>query len=101
MRFAAFALLGFSSALIALPVPLPSRPAFGDKDVELPAGQLTMEIGKSEDYRAHVDASALTADLEASAFEVSKGGSFRSFDKSGPGKYGLHAHLGAGEIDLR
>ena len=67
----------------------------GDKDVELHAGQLTMEIGKPEDY-AHVDASVLTGDLEASAFDVSKGGLFRSFDKSGPGKYRLHAHVGAG-----
>jgi hypothetical protein len=72
----------------------------GDKDVELHAGQLTMEIGKPEDY-AHVDASVVTGDLEASAFDVSKGGLFRSFDKSGPGKYRLHAHVGAGEIDLR
>jgi hypothetical protein len=72
----------------------------GDKDVELHAGQLTMEIGKPEDY-AHVDASVLTGELEASAFDVSKGGLFRSFDKSGPGKYRLHAHVGAGEIDLR
>jgi hypothetical protein len=72
----------------------------GDKDVELHAGQLTMEIGKPEDY-AHVDASVLTGDLEASAFDVSKGGLFRSFNKSGPGKYRLHAHVGAGEIDLR
>jgi hypothetical protein len=72
----------------------------GDKDVELHAGQLTMEMGKVEDY-AHVDASVLTGDLEAAAFDVSKGGLFRSFDKSGPGKYRLHAHVGAGEIDLR
>jgi len=72
----------------------------GDKDVELHAGQLTMEIGKPEDY-AHVDASVLSGDLEASAFDVSKGGLFRSFDKSGPGKHRLHAHVGAGEIDLR
>jgi hypothetical protein len=72
----------------------------GDKDVELHAGQLTMEIGKAEDY-SQVDASVLTGDLEASAFDVSKGGLFRSFNKSGPGKYRLHAHVGAGEIDLR
>ena len=72
----------------------------GDKDVELHAGQLTMEMGKAEDY-AHVDASVLTGDLEASAFDISKGGLFRSFSKSGPGKHRLHAHVGAGEIDLR
>jgi hypothetical protein len=72
----------------------------GDKDVELHAGHLTMELGKPEDY-ARVDASVLTGDLEASAFDVSKGGLFRSFDRSGPGKYRVHAHVGAGQIELR
>jgi hypothetical protein len=72
----------------------------GDKDVELHAGELNMELGKPEDY-AHVDASVLTGDLEASAFDVSKGGLFRSFDRSGPGKYRVHAHVGAGQIELR
>lgn len=72
----------------------------GDKDVELHAGQLNMELGKPEDY-AHVDASVLSGDLEASAFDVSKGGLFRSFDRSGPGKYRVHAHVGAGQIELR
>ena len=26
---------------------------------------------------------------------------FRSFDQRGPGKYRLHAHVGAGQVDLR
>jgi hypothetical protein len=76
------------------------RDIIGDKRVELHFGQLTMEIGKPEDY-AHVEASVNSGDLEATAFDVSKGGLFRSFEKSGPGKYRLHAHVGAGELDLR
>jgi hypothetical protein len=72
----------------------------GDKNVELSFGQLNMEIGKPDDY-AHVDASVSSGDLEARAFDVSKGGLFRSFDHSGPGKYRLHAHVGAGQLDLR
>jgi hypothetical protein len=72
----------------------------GDKDVELHAGQLNMDIGKPEDY-FRVEASVLTGAVEASAFNVSKGGLFRSFEHGGPGKYRLHAHVGAGEIDLR
>lgn len=72
----------------------------GDKDVELHFGQLTMELGKAEDYK-HVDASVMSGDLQASAFNVSKGGLFRSFDQDGPGKYRVHAHVGAGQIDLR
>jgi hypothetical protein len=72
----------------------------GDKDVEIHAGQLTMGIGKPEDY-FRVEASVLTGSVEAPAFNVSKGGLFRSFEQGGPGKYRLHAHVGAGEIDLR
>jgi hypothetical protein len=72
----------------------------GNKDVELHFGQLTMELGRAEDYR-HVDASVMSGDLEASAFNISKGGLFRSFDQDGPGKYRVHAHVGAGQIDLR
>ncbi len=72
----------------------------GDKDVELHAGQLTMELGKPEDY-SHVDASVLSGQIEAAAFNVSKGGLFRSFDRSGPGKYHVHAHVGAGQVELR
>lgn len=72
----------------------------GDKDVQLHAGQLTMEIGEASDY-AHVDASVNSGELDARPFDVEKGGLFRSFERSGPGKYRLHAHVGAGELDLR
>jgi hypothetical protein len=72
----------------------------GDKDVEIHAGQLNMDVGKPEDY-FRVEASVLTGSVEAPAFNVSKGGLFRSFERGGPGKYRLHAHVGAGEIDLR
>lgn len=76
------------------------RDVTGDKNVELDFGQLTMDVGKADDY-GHVDASVNSGELDASAFNVEKGGLFRSFDHSGPGKYRLHAHVGAGEIDLR
>jgi hypothetical protein len=39
--------------------------------------------------------------LDASAFDVAKGGLFRSFEHHGPGKYRLHAHVATGGIDLR
>ncbi len=38
--------------------------------------------------------------IEASAFNISKGGLFRSFTQKGAGKYRLHAHVATGEIDL-
>jgi|SRR5579859_191376 len=76
------------------------RDITGDKDVVLHFGQLTMDIGKPDDI-ARVEASVNSGDLEASAFDVSKGGLFRSFERNGPGKYRVHAHVGAGQLDLR
>jgi hypothetical protein len=72
----------------------------GNKDVGLSAGQLTMDIGEAADY-SHVYASVSTGELDARPFDVEKGGLFRSFERSGSGKYRLHAHVGAGELDLR
>jgi hypothetical protein len=72
----------------------------GDKDIELSFGQLNVDVGKTEQY-ARVDASVNSGEINASAFDVEKGGLFRSFDQRGPGKYRLHAHVGAGQVDLR
>ena len=71
----------------------------GSKDLELHAGQLEVDIGRAEDY-AWVDASVMTGEVDAAPFEVSKGGLFRSFERKGPGKYRLHAHVGAGQVVL-
>jgi len=71
----------------------------GNKDVEIHAGDLTVEVGEPNAY-GHVDASVLSGDLEASPFSVSKSGLFRSFEKEGGGKYRLHAHVGAGDLTL-
>jgi hypothetical protein len=76
------------------------EPIEGDKDLEIRAGQLEVAIPDPDDY-GHRDASVLTGSIEASAFNVSKGGMFRSFEQSGPGKFRLHAHVMSGEIDLR
>jgi hypothetical protein len=72
----------------------------GDKDVELSFGQLSMDVGKADDY-AHVDGSVSSGQIAANAFAVNKGGLFRSFDRDGPGKYRIHAHVGAGQLNLR
>jgi hypothetical protein len=72
----------------------------GDKDLELHAGELNVDIGSTEDY-AHVDASVLTGEVDAAPFDTSKGGLFRSFERKGPGKYRLHAHVGAGQVVLK
>lgn len=72
----------------------------GDKNVEARAGRIQIDIPHPEQY-GHRDASLLTGSIQSSAFDVSKGGVFRSFEQHGPGKYRLHAHLMAEEIDLR
>jgi hypothetical protein len=72
----------------------------GDKDIELSFGQLNIDAGKSEDY-ASVNATVYSGAIDADLFDVHKGGLLRSFDQSGPGKYRLHAHVGAGQIELR
>jgi len=71
----------------------------GNKDVELRAGDLRIDVGRAEDYNK-VDAGLWAGDLKASAFQIYKGGLFRSFDWSGSGPYRLHAHLLAGDLYL-
>jgi hypothetical protein len=76
------------------------RDVVGDKDMELHFGQLNIAMGNPDDYR-RVSASVNSGELDAPAFHISKGGLFRSFEQKGPGEYLVHAHVGAGEIDMR
>lgn len=71
----------------------------GNKDVELHAGDLRIDIGRAEDYH-HVDASLWAGEIDAAPFNASKGGLFRSFDWNGSGPYRLHAKLKAGDLRL-
>ncbi|HEV8336152.1 MAG TPA: hypothetical protein VGR67_07050 [Candidatus Polarisedimenticolia bacterium] len=71
----------------------------GNKDLELHAGELNVDLGRAGDY-AHVEASVMTGEVEAAAFDVSKGGFFRSFERKGPGRYRLHAHVGLGQVTI-
>jgi len=71
----------------------------GNKDVELHAGDVRIDVGRAEDYR-NVDASVWAGDISAPPFRVNKGGLFRSFDWSGKGPYRLHAKLKAGDLHL-
>jgi hypothetical protein len=72
----------------------------GDKDAELHAGELVIDVGDAGDY-SRVDASVYSGGLEASPFGESHGGLFRSFHKEGSGRYHLHAHVGAGDLTLQ
>lgn len=76
------------------------RNVVGDKDAELHAGDLTIEVGNASDY-SRVEASVYTGDLQAPPFGESHSGLFRSFHKEGNGRYYLHAHVGAGDLTLR
>jgi len=71
----------------------------GNKDIELHAGDLSIHVGNPSEY-SQVDASVNAGDVEASPFGESHSGLFRSFKKSGAGKYKLHAHVGAGDLTL-
>jgi hypothetical protein len=72
----------------------------GDKNLEVLAGRIQVDIPHPELYGDR-DASVTTGSIESSAFDISKGGLFRSFEQRGPGKYRLHVHVMTGEIDLR
>lgn len=76
------------------------RQVVGDKDAELHAGEMIIDVGKAADY-SRVDASVYSGGLEASPFGESHGGLFRSFHKEGNGRYHLHAHVGAGDLTLQ
>jgi hypothetical protein len=76
------------------------RHVVGDKDAELHAGELIIDVGDAGDY-SRVDASVYSGGLEASPFGESHGGLFRSFHKEGNGRYHLHAHVGAGDLTLQ
>ncbi|MGB2669549.1 MAG: hypothetical protein WA621_05745 [Candidatus Acidiferrum sp.] len=76
------------------------RHIVGNKDVELHAGEMVIDVGDASDY-SHVEASVYSGGLEASPFGESHGGLFRSFRKEGNGRYHLHAHVGAGDLTLQ
>ena len=72
----------------------------GDKDAELHAGELIIEVGDASDY-SRVDASVYSGGLEACPSGASHGGLCRSFHNEGNGRYHLHAHVGAGDLTLQ
>ncbi len=71
----------------------------GNKDLSSWAGNVVVEVGRPEDYGA-VSARVTAGDLNASAFDVKKGGLFRSFSWKGPGTYKLDVRLTAGDLRL-
>jgi hypothetical protein len=71
----------------------------GNKDIESHAGEITIDVGRPEEYH-HVEASIWAGEIHAAPYAVTKEGLFRSFDWKGQGPYRLHARLKAGELRL-
>jgi hypothetical protein len=71
----------------------------GNKDIESHAGDLDIDVIDPDSY-GRVDASVGAGDLNASPFNVSKDGLFRSFHQQRKGQLTFHAHLGAGDLSL-
>jgi hypothetical protein len=75
------------------------RDIVGDKDVELNFGALRIGVGDAAGYST-VKASVSSGEIDAKPFGESRGGLFRSLEKSGNGKYKLRAYVGAGRLTL-
>jgi hypothetical protein len=56
--------------------------------------------GGAPEQDRRVNASVRIGDLTADAFDVRKGGFFRSFEWTGQGEYDLRAHLTVGDLRL-
>ena len=72
----------------------------GDKDLELLAGDLTIQGADSAQY-GPVDLSVKFGDVSADQFGSPKGSVGNSVRRDGSGKYKLHAHVFAGDLTLR
>jgi hypothetical protein len=72
----------------------------GNKDIDSKAGNVGISIPNSTDYRT-VDAAVKVGNLSAGPFGDSGPGLSPQLKWSGPGKYTLHASLGAGNLELK
>lgn len=72
----------------------------GNKEIDSKAGNVQISIPNPNDY-ASVDASVQVGNLNAGPFGDSASGLSPHLKWSGPGKYGLRANLGAGNLELK
>lgn len=72
----------------------------GDKDLELLAGDLSIQVPDADDY-GPVDLSVRFGDVSACQFGSPKGSIGNSLKRDGNGRYRLHAHVFAGDLMLR
>jgi hypothetical protein len=72
----------------------------GDKDLELMAGDLSIQVPDAADY-GPVDLSVRFGDVSGDQFGNPKGWMGNSLKHDGNGKHRLHAHVFAGDLTLR
>ena len=72
----------------------------GDKDLEISAGQITINSAHKWDYK-DIDVSVGVGQVSAPVYAENHGGFFNSLKKqNADGEYRLHAHIITGQIDL-
>jgi sarcosine oxidase gamma subunit len=72
----------------------------GNKEIDSKAGNVEITIPNANDYGS-VDASVTVGNLNGGPFGDSSSGLAPHLKWSGPGKYGLRANLGAGNLELK
>ena len=75
-------------------------PITGNKEIDSKAGNVEISISNPNDYGS-VDAAVQVGSLVAGPFGDSVSGVAPHLRWSGPGKYGLRANLGAGNLELK
>jgi hypothetical protein len=71
----------------------------GSKDIELRAGELSIDVGDTDEY-AQVKGSLWAGEIDAGPFNQEKSGLFRSVKWTGEGSHQLRFKLYAGEVTL-
>jgi phage baseplate assembly protein gpV len=78
---------------------LTTRGLQGSQDISAWAGKIVLGVLKPEAYRS-VTASVTAGEIKAAAFDLHKGGLFRSIAREGTGPHTLRVRLTAGEVIL-
>jgi hypothetical protein len=73
----------------------------GETDVELHAGDCNIALAGAADSFGPIDLSVGAGDISAGPFSASKSGLFRHFRNDKESKYRFHAHVGAGDLNVK
>jgi len=71
----------------------------GDRDIQLRAGDLSIEVGDTDNY-GNVEGSLWAGDINAGPFNRSASGLFRSIEWQGEGDHDVYFKLYAGDVRL-